>query len=144
MGRNTGKDAGQDAGAIRLEVRLPEEMESITRSRQIAREAITGGGYRGRHEDVLLVVSELVTNALRHGAGAPVLRVECDHDRVRVEVRDTGERLPEPREPEPGSGWGLRVVDMLSTGWGVRGDGEGKAVWCELAAHVRPLAPQAG
>ncbi|MER6506216.1 ATP-binding protein [Nonomuraea sp. NPDC001636] len=131
---------GSFAAPYQVDTQLPQEMGSITAARQRAREVLAECGYRGRREDVLLVVSELVTNALVHGDGPPALRIRCTPSHVRIEVRDSGPRLPEPREPGPDNGWGLRVIELLSTGWGVsraEGGGEGgKVVWCELAPHV--------
>ncbi|MCK2219136.1 ATP-binding protein [Actinomadura sp. ATCC 31491] len=126
-------------------------MDSITAARRLAQDVLSACGYRGRREDVLLVVSELVTNAILHGDGPPVLRISGDADRLRVEVSDDGPGLPELREPGPSSGWGLHVVRLLAASWGITGeradgDGEGgaegkggKVVWCELAADVVPL-----
>ncbi|RSN06704.1 ATP-binding protein [Nonomuraea sp. WAC 01424] len=135
---------GSFAGPYQVDTQLPEEMGSITAARQTAREALDGCGYLGRHDDVVLVVSELITNALVHGDGPPALRIRCTPSHVRIEVRDSGPGLPTPREPGPADGWGLNVIGTLSTGWGVTrgaGDGEsGKVVWCELAAQVAPQA----
>ncbi|MGW0809334.1 ATP-binding protein [Nonomuraea sp. NPDC002799] len=127
------------AGSHQVDTHLPEEMGSITLARDITRQALEKCGYQGRHEDVLLVVSELVTNALVHGEGSPWLRVAGDPSRVRIEVGDTGTLLPQPREPGPSSGWGMHVVRMLSTHWGTAPAEGGKTVWCELAASLAPL-----
>ncbi|SDI41702.1 ATP-binding protein [Nonomuraea jiangxiensis] len=128
----------EEAGACVVETKLPEEMDSITVARQIVRRALAECGYEGHHEDVLLVVSELVTNALLHGEGGPGLRMWGGASHVRVEVSDTGAHMPEARVPGPASGWGLHVVRLLSTGWGISSNGEGKEggkmVWCELAS----------
>jgi anti-sigma regulatory factor (Ser/Thr protein kinase) len=132
----------EEAWPYEMDTHLPEEMGSITVARQIARRALSESGYRGQHEDVLLVVSELVTNALVHGAGAPELRIRGDTSHLRIEVGDDGADLPAPREPGPANGWGLHVVRLLSTGWGIDSAGGGKVVWCELAAQLTPL--QAG
>ena len=129
----------EEAWPYQVDTRLPEEMGSITEARQIARRVLTECGYQGHHEDVLLVVSELVTNALVHGDGPPALRIGGDASHLRIEVGDEGAELPEPREPGPANGWGLHVVRLLSTGWGVSTNGGGKVVWCELAAHLAPL-----
>ncbi|MFG1705766.1 ATP-binding protein [Nonomuraea sp. M3C6] len=136
----------EEAEPYQVDTRLPEEMGSITLSRQIVRRALAECGYQGHHEDVLLVVSELVTNALVHGVGRPALRVRGSASRVRVEVGDAGAELPEPRDPGPANGWGLHVVRLLSTGWGIaagedgrEGGEHGKVVWCELAARLTPL-----
>ncbi|WP_157548208.1 ATP-binding protein [Nonomuraea candida] len=129
----------EEAATYQVDTLLPQEMNSITMARHLAGEALREHGYRGRHEDVLLVVSELVTNALVHGDGPPELRIGVRAGRVRVEVGDTGAKLPETRDPGPSSGWGLHVVRLLCTGWGVSPGEGGKVVWCELAVTFAPV-----
>ena len=86
-----------------------------------------------------LLVSELVTNAVRHGATdryeSILLRAQCSEDTVRVEVCDEGPGFdpgPDPRGPlEPG-GNGLLLVERLAARWGVRAcDGKPTCVWFE-------------
>lgn len=85
-------------------------------------------------ERALLVSSELVTNAYRHGAGEIELRVNVLEDRLRLEVIDEGrDQAPAVREQEgdESGGWGLRIVDQLAFQWGVF---EGTThVWADLA-----------
>ncbi|MFG6192078.1 ATP-binding protein [Nonomuraea sp. JJY05] len=136
----------EKTGQYQVDTPLPKEMGSITAARRIVRRALAECGYQGHHEDVLLVVSELVTNALVHGDGPPCLRMRGGATRVRIEVSDAGERLPEPREPGPSNGWGLHVVRLLSIDWGtmpVDGETGGKVVWCELAPRLAPLQARA-
>jgi anti-sigma regulatory factor (Ser/Thr protein kinase) len=95
------------------------------RRRQVPEQAI---------ETALLVVSELVTNAYRHGRGEIELRVSVSGGHVRIEVIDGGQgQAPAVREHRPGEygGWGLRIVEQLSLRWGVL-DGT-THVWAELA-----------
>jgi anti-sigma regulatory factor (Ser/Thr protein kinase) len=89
-------------------------------------------------EDVRLLVTELITNALRHGkltSGDRVsLKASVDDEVVRIEVRDPGNNGEvAPREPgQRGGGYGLYLVEQLTKRWGVdRRDGT--VVWCELA-----------
>lgn len=89
-------------------------------------------------ESVQLLVSELVTNSVRHaGLGAAdriELRVETTDDCVRALVSDPGggfdRPLPSPRPEEP-FGWGLFLVNSLADRWGVERDGE-TVVWFEI------------
>lgn len=84
-------------------------------------------------QSALLISSELVTNALRHGEGQIELRVKLLEDRLRIEVVDEGEGGAPAvcEEASDRGGWGLRIVDQLALGWGVR---EGAThVWADLA-----------
>ncbi len=83
-------------------------------------------------EDALLVVTELATNALRHGAGDPVLRLSVDGADVRVEVFDDSPAPPVRRPAGLDGGWGLALVDRLSRVRGTSPHGRGKVVWCVL------------
>jgi anti-sigma regulatory factor (Ser/Thr protein kinase) len=93
--------------------------------------------------DLHLIVSEIVNNSVLHGGVAEDGWIEIDtqfgEDHLRVEVRDTGiQGDPEPREPdyEHGGGFGLFIVDALSTSWGVEHEPD-LAVWFELALEAR-------
>lgn len=85
-----------------------------------------------------LVVSELVTNAVRH-AGTPITLVVTDgEEEVRVEVGDAGpgfEWSPKESHAENG-GFGLTVVEALSKEWGVDSNGGGCAVWCVIPRNT--------
>ena len=94
-------------------------------------------------EDALLLVSELVTNAVRHGRPAIEITLSATTERVRIGVRDGGEGLPvlptgQPSIDRP-TGRGLLIVAATATDWGVeRTPGTaGKTVWAELDA-TRP------
>ena len=98
--------------------------------RQLQRRPVTEQSV----ENALLVSTELVSNAYRHGEGAIELRVNLLGDRVRIEVIDEGHnQAPAVRDQgahETG-GWGLRIVDQLALQWGVS---EGTThVWADLA-----------
>ncbi|MFJ9610636.1 ATP-binding protein [Kitasatospora sp. NPDC101176] len=88
-------------------------------------------------EDVLLMVSELVTNACLYAPGGPrELRLHWDGVRLRVEVVDASPVPPRLREevvPGRPCGYGLRVVDRLAAAWGSVPEGGGKAVWLEVS-----------
>lgn len=88
--------------------------------------------------DVRLLVSELVTNAVRHADMAEEdairLTVQVTGTAVRVEVADPGagfEPEPPPEDPARASGWGLFLVETLADRWGVERGG-GTLVWFEL------------
>jgi len=101
------------------------------------------GNFAGRVgdetlENLRLLVSELVTNAYRHGglgAGQQIeLRAWVRHGRIRVEVVDPGSGFRRPREPTPteDSGWGLYLVEHIADRWGVDAGGT-TCVWFELS-----------
>jgi hypothetical protein len=98
-----------------------------------------GADQRAAAEDVLLVVSELVTNACLHAEGPEQLRISCDNKVIRLEVSDGGAGQPAPRTPHRASrpgGHGMFIVQRLCLDWGVvRAPGAtGKTVWAELGA----------
>jgi anti-sigma regulatory factor (Ser/Thr protein kinase) len=106
----------------------------------MARSALTALGLpEPPAHDLRLLVSELVTNSVRHADCAPEAKIDLRVDRraghVRVEVCDAGSgfdaRVVEPDLLEPG-GRGLFLVDRMSTRWGVEGKSE-TCVWFELA-----------
>jgi signal transduction histidine kinase len=121
------------------ELRLAERDTSAALARQFTRTTLAGWRRPGTHDDIVLVVSELVTNALLHGHGTPVLRLLDEADRVRVEVCDDSPLLPVSHRVTPNSGLGLRVVEQVSAAWGASRRGRGKVVWCELPAAPRPV-----
>src|SRR3954447_23382991 len=94
---------------------------------------------RSTREVVELLVSELVTNAVRHGASdryeSILLHARCVDSRVRVEVCDEGpgfEAEPDTRGVMEPGGNGLLLVDTLATDWGViPGNGNPTCVWFE-------------
>lgn len=90
-------------------------------------------------DDALLLVSEVVTNALTHGgADEAGIRVRLSGDVLRVEVSDPGAMWTAPRRagnPVAGGSYGLGIIESIADTWGVDDLGDaGKAVWFELAA----------
>jgi anti-sigma regulatory factor (Ser/Thr protein kinase) len=88
-------------------------------------------------ETVRLLVTELVTNSVRHaGAAAVDLAVLVARDRVRVEIANPGTTF-EPEQRDSGQvtegGWGLFLVERLSDDWGVTSDDGGyQRVWFDI------------
>lgn len=102
----------------------------VALARDFARRAAATCGYRGNHDDVVLVVNELATNAVCHGSGRPIVRIVGGRDQVLVEVVDDDATRPEVRAGR----WGLQLVAVLSESWGVIERAGQKVVWCELTA----------
>jgi anti-sigma regulatory factor (Ser/Thr protein kinase) len=103
-------------------------------ARDVVRDAVEGLD-RDAVDRLLLCTSEVVTNAIEHGAPPIELTLASDGDVVRVEVSDGSD--DEPRRTEPATmairGRGLLIVDKCSDRWGVARDSHGKTVWFEVA-----------
>lgn len=115
---------------------LARQPESVTESRHRIAKFFRGRLRRPALARVELLVSEIVTNAIRHGDGDLVLVVTTFDDRVRVDVHDSGPGfVPVARRPPPGesSGWGLYLVAGLADSWGVAA-GSRTQVWFEISA----------
>ena len=89
---------------------------------------------------VCLLASEIVTNAIQHAGMRPddriVVAARLTPDHARVEVRDTGPGF-DPGVREHVNGHGLRMVEMLSSRWGVDVDDRGTRVWFEVDRRRR-------
>ncbi|MFC1408516.1 ATP-binding protein [Streptacidiphilus sp. N1-12] len=85
-------------------------------------------------DDVLLLVSELVTNACRHGAAPYRLLLRATGDGLRIEMTDAGSHLPVvgPDQPAVPGGFGMRLIAALADTWGVIEHPHGKTVWLEV------------
>lgn len=104
-------------------------------ARRRASRAFAEAGLDAREVQVLvLLVSELVTNALVHARPPVRLVIDVDGERTRIEVRDAATRVPHVRSAAISvvGGRGLVLVDDLATRWGTRVDDDGKTVWLEL------------
>ncbi|MER8094586.1 SpoIIE family protein phosphatase [Streptomyces goshikiensis] len=112
---------------------LPREARSVGRARELARAKLPAWGLEGLLDTTELLVSELVTNALRYGEGEIRMRLLLDRTLV-CEVWDANlvqPRRRRARDTDEG-GRGLQLVGMLSAGWGTRRTHRGKTVWFEL------------
>ena len=119
------------------EMELPAAGHAPGLARQATREVLLSWRVAHLEETAVLVVSELVTNAVRHAAGQGatlVLRLEAAGTSLRIEVHDA-----DPQHPQPGapggldeSGYGFVIIDALASKWGVSETSTGKAVWAEV------------
>lgn len=115
---------------------LPTDGSAPGRARDYARRLMAPYHLAERvRRTVVLVVSELVTNAVQHGDAPLGFAVVVADDVVHVEVRDHGAPLPLVREAPAASlrGRGLAIVRRVATDWGVVEHAEGgKTVWADV------------
>ncbi len=114
-----------------IELWADEMAPRLTRARLGEIETFLGP----RSTDVKLVVSELVTNAVRHAASTKKVRVrvKANDEKIRLEVEDDGPGFPPATSR--GDGMGLTIIERLADAWGVEVDGK-CTVWVELGKSI--------
>ncbi|MER5637520.1 ATP-binding protein [Kitasatospora sp. NPDC002227] len=142
---------------LQVQLAVQADPAEVGRARRWVRTRLQGHGLDPDApiaETLVLVVSELVTNAVVHTGSPAVLRLSVPvrgatpaaFDLVRVEVADASQHAPAPRHAtgEATNGRGLELVELLCDRWGWYPEGSGKRVWCEIGAgHSGDLAGQA-
>jgi serine/threonine-protein kinase RsbW len=120
-----------------FEVRLPAVPASPAAARDSIEESLRLTLTPTRLEQIRIVISELVTNAIRHAQMSPTDTIEVlgsiDPTALRVEVLDRGPGF-EPRRNElgdPDTGWGLYILDHLADRWGTTPN-DPSSVWFEM------------
>ncbi|MFE6620228.1 SpoIIE family protein phosphatase [Streptomyces sp. NPDC057740] len=121
------------------EWRLALDPVEVGRARAVVREQLHDWGLERLADSAELMVSELVTNALRHSHTRPVELRLVRGDTLLCEVDDDDHDLPTLLNAGPAdeSGRGLRVVSVLAREWGTSRTATGKAVWFELTLPRR-------
>ncbi|MFF4790237.1 SpoIIE family protein phosphatase [Streptomyces sp. NPDC001276] len=121
------------------ELRLARDRAEVGRARAVVREQLHEWGLARLTDPTELMVSELVTNAVRHSHGRPVELRLVHGDTLLCEVEDDDHDLPTLLSAGPAdeSGRGLRVVSTLAREWGTSRTNTGKTVWFELALPRR-------
>jgi anti-sigma regulatory factor (Ser/Thr protein kinase) len=135
---------GRDTALLSLE--LPSRAAAAGAARK-ALTALNGSLHLVSPErllDAQLLISEVVTNAVRHGpcGEAPIeVTVRADPDTIRIEVRDQGSGFDPTLIPKPSATaterWGLQLVAALAHRWGTEMD-RGHVVWFEIDRPQRP------
>jgi CheY-like chemotaxis protein/anti-sigma regulatory factor (Ser/Thr protein kinase) len=130
---------GQQRGS-QASLELEAHVESARLARRFVRETlVTWGVAADSLDDALLVVSELVTNAVVHARTDCELRLGLSPGSVRIEVVDGGGGTPDPLPPSRTRphGRGLNLIDAVTSAWGVDPrTGGGKLVWAEIPRRV--------
>jgi len=118
---------------------LPAKLTSVRQARAAIREPMERWGLGDLLPTTELLVSELVTNAMRYSRGDVTLRLVNERALV-CEVLDSSGALPRLRQAngEDENGRGLQVVRQLAKRWGARRTGTGKVVWCEQPLPGNP------
>ncbi|MGW4566885.1 SpoIIE family protein phosphatase [Streptomyces sp. NPDC004561] len=113
---------------------LPATAESVPAGREFLDKALVAWGCAQSADDALLLLSEVLTNAVQHAQGPIGVHVCRTDTALTVEVSDRSLHLPQPRlaAEDDESGRGLLLVRALAHDWGVRPTDEGKTTWFSL------------
>ncbi|MGZ4475495.1 MAG: ATP-binding protein [Nocardioides sp.] len=127
---------------------LPAVPGAVAAARAIVDEVATSLSVALR-DDAALLVSELMSNAVRHGGAIATLTVSLAEGYLSVALHDDGAGRPVmpsgALDPSVASGRGLRILDRIAAQWGVEDDrvGSGKTVWFRLATGEGTTAVRA-
>jgi anti-sigma regulatory factor (Ser/Thr protein kinase) len=110
---------------------LPRDAATPRLARKVVAEVF---GDQARCGELLLCVSEVVTNAVLHARSAATMTVRRSADLLTIEVRDGDPTAPvrRPHSTTATTGRGLRILDDLTVRWGTRRVGPGKVVWFDF------------
>ncbi len=114
---------------------FPCERSALRGARQFVADSLVSWGNESLVDDALLVVAELMTNAVIHAQSEFVVAIAARGDSVRVSVRDGSAVLPVMQDPDAHSvsGRGLVLVAGIAQRWGIELIGNGKVVWADLS-----------
>jgi len=123
-----------DMDTLRAAVDLPPVARSAAAARRLVGQLLDAWAAEGFRDDATLLVSELVTNVVRHVTGQVAMRVEValTGPGLQVAVVDSSAAPPVPRTPGPHGGHGMGLVEAVADRWGSDDHGDGKRVWFEL------------
>ncbi|UGQ10169.1 ATP-binding protein [Yinghuangia sp. ASG 101] len=137
IGHDGPQAAGGRAAAVLLTLHLPASVDAVPRARHALRNALAGESADEPLQILELLVSELVTNAVRHAPQSTEVTVQllCGDGVFRLAVADAGGPLRRPGRPARASdenGRGLLLVEALANSWGSYPIAGGKVVWCDV------------
>lgn len=127
-GHTSGHDTSE---AVREPLLLAPQLDAAARARTYVRGGLLGWGFEELLDPVLLLTSEIVSNALLHAGTRMRVWVHRDSPGVRVEVAD-GSPVPPVRRRRSSSattGRGVQLLDSLADEWGWTPEEDGKLVW---------------
>ncbi|WP_354642232.1 ATP-binding protein [Kitasatospora camelliae] len=123
-----------ERGAWCATASFPPQPPNVARARRLTRTALAAWGAPHLTDSAELLVSELVTNAVRYGRGAVSLTLTLTDSALQISVADFGPAMPQMREAseEDSNGRGLAIVSALCQRWTVTTRLTGKTVSCWL------------
>jgi anti-sigma regulatory factor (Ser/Thr protein kinase) len=123
-----------------FEARWPSEVRHVADARHFVSGHLRRNGLTSHADTIALVVSELATNAVLHAETPFTVTLERDEGAITVAVSDrsTVQLVRPGRQDSPTSrhGWGLHIVQTLSTAWGVAAQRDGKSVWASFRLSI--------
>ena len=121
-------------GERQASVALPAATTAPRDARRFTLDTLRRWGVLSAIEEAQLIVSELVTNALRHASSPSRVALSADGHCLRIEVADLGEGGAVRRRaaPQDTGGRGLLLVEAMADRWGAHHDGYEHVVWCEI------------
>lgn len=126
-------------GALTGRFDLPPHHTSPTAARHAIRSVLSAWGYHHSEwtDRVMVVVSELVSNAIRHGGGCVGVDLHARETNVVISVADGSSVLPRRRHPASGEpdGRGILLIETLAAAWGVAKHHGGKRVWARFTPY---------
>ncbi|MEU0966017.1 ATP-binding protein [Streptomyces sp. NPDC005917] len=135
-----GAAGDSEAAAHHVSWSFYSEACAVSEARHLVCAQLCDWGLDEQSDVVELLVSELVTNALRHAWGGPTVTLSVQDCTLHCEIGDANPTLPPPcpahnRGEDEEAGRGLQIVDVLSGSWGSDQSAAGKIVWFELPAR---------
>lgn len=124
---------------LRAIYRIEARADGPSRARQIVERELSGALDEPTLEEVKLLVSELVTNGIRHGGPSAENLITLElalNGKLRCSVSDRGPGFIAGARRRTTGGWGLALVEQLATRWGVTRSPEGTHVWFESGRHA--------
>lgn len=140
MAKDPFPPAGQNGGSQHALEMAAAGPADVAAARRAAAAHLRGAGV-ANVDGAVLVLSELVTNAVRHAGGADRILVGCSDGWVDISVHDHGAGSASPRDAGTAvGGRGLRIVEKLADEWGTQPMSGGKAVWARVPSQ--PTTPE--